>query len=131
MTDKDVTVDTWVELYVGLRDQMRALEAEYDEKKRPYREKRDKVEGILMAALEATGSEAIRTAHGTCHTTTRTSASIADGEAFKSYVIESERYELLDLKANATACKDFVKENGSLPPGVNLTTMTKVGVRRA
>lgn len=117
--------------YVALRDRLREIEAEFDEKKKPFRAAMDKLEGILMAHMESTGSEAIRTEHGTCHTTSRTTASIADGEAFRHFVIDNAEFDLLDFKANATAVKDFVKTKGSLPPGVNLTTMKKVGVRRA
>lgn len=124
-------IDKRVGEYVALRDKLREIEAEYEEKKKPYRAALDKLGGVLMEFLESTGSEAIRTEHGTCHTTTRTSASVADGEAFLKFVIDTERYELLDRRANATAVKAYVTEHGNLPPGCNLSSVKTIGVRRA
>ena len=124
-------VDHWVESFVALRDKLRDMEVEYDKKKKPVRDALDQIEGRLMAALEATGSEAIRTAHGTCHTVSRTKASLADPEAFMQYVIANKAFDLLDRKANSTAVKAFVKEKNTLPPGCNLSTIVSIGVRRA
>ena len=47
-----------------------------------------------------------------------------------NYVIQAERYELIDKRANANACIAFTKETGGLPPGVNLNMNRKIGVRR-
>jgi hypothetical protein len=46
------------------------------------------------------------------------------------YVIDNNLFDLLDRKANVTAVKDHVKEKGALPPGVNLSAIETVGVRR-
>ena len=49
---------------------------------------------------------------------------------FQDYVKESERWELLDWKANAKAARAFVKENKVPVPGINLTGITKVRINR-
>lgn len=124
-------VDELTKLYVETRDAVRALETEYDEKKKPYKEKLDKIEGVLLAILEKTGSEAIRTEYGTVHTTTRSTASIVDGSIFKAFILDMKLYDLVDWRANAPAIKAYTQGSGSLPPGVNFSTITRVGVRRA
>jgi hypothetical protein len=48
-----------------------------------------------------------------------------------AFVKTTNNYDLLDRKANVTAVKDYVSENGTLPPGVNLSSIKTVGVRRA
>lgn len=83
-----------------------------------------------MTFLEKTGSESVRTAHGTCYASTRHTASVSDADAFMKYVLDHQAFELLDRRANSTAVKDFVKANNSLPPGVNLNAMRTIGVRK-
>jgi hypothetical protein len=46
------------------------------------------------------------------------------------HVIQNNSFELLDKRANVTAVKDYVKEHNTTPPGVNLSSITSIGVRR-
>ncbi len=81
--------------------------------------------------MEQAGADNIKTAHGTCYSTTRYTASLADPEAFMKFVRDTGSFDLLDRKANVTAVKDYVAEKSCLPPGVNLSAIKTVGVRRA
>jgi hypothetical protein len=54
---------------------------------------------------------------------------LADPEAFMKFVIANQAYDLLDRKANATACRDYAAEHQNLPPGVNMSAVKTVGVR--
>jgi hypothetical protein len=56
---------------------------------------------------------------------------LADPEAFMKYVIDNQAFDMLDRKANVTAVKEYVQETGALPPGVNLSSIKTIGVRRA
>lgn len=124
------TINDLVGNYVAIRDKLKAMEEEFDAKKKPVKETLDKIGGILREHMEKTGSEGIRTEAGTCYLTTRYTSSLADSEMFFKYVIDSERYDLLDKKANTTAVREFVKQNGGLPPGCNLSAIQTVGVKR-
>jgi len=46
------------------------------------------------------------------------------------FVVDNNKFELLDRRANATAVKDYVAANNVLPPGCNLSAICTVGVRR-
>ena len=81
--------------------------------------------------METAGADNIKTPHGTCYNSTRYTASLADPDAFMTFVRDNNYYDLIDRKANVTACRDHVKEKGALPPGVNLSAIKTVGVRRA
>jgi hypothetical protein len=127
----EVTVATRVAQYVRCRDKIKEMEEAHKKELAPYKELLDQLEGWLQIYMSKTNSESIKTEAGTVYTTKRFTASLADPDAFMKFVIDSGAFELLDRRANATAVKDYVQENGGLPPGVNLTGIEKVGVRRA
>jgi hypothetical protein len=123
--------DELVAQYVKLRDSLKAADEAHAEKTKMAKDYRSALEAKLLERLNAVGGDAISTGHGTAYRTTRRSATIKDAEVFRTYVIDQEAFDLVDWKANANAVDDFVKSEGSLPPGVNLTTAYTVGVRRA
>jgi hypothetical protein len=125
------TVDKRVEQFVTVRDKVRAMKERHEAELKPLLEVQNLLQGWLEAFMTNSGSTGVKTAHGTCYKSTRYTASLADPDAFMGYVIKTGKYELLDRRANATAVKDYVKENaGNLPPGVNLSAISTVGVRR-
>jgi hypothetical protein len=131
MTDTpQAKVDQYVRLYIALRDKIKLMDDAYKAEKKEFTDQMDQIEGVLQAALEKTGSEGIRTKHGTVFLTTKYTASLADPEAFMNYVIENDMFELIDRRANSTAVKDYATEHDALPPGVNLNSYTSVNVRR-
>lgn len=124
-------IDDLVAQFVRLRDRLKEADDAHKARTKPARDHLDALSGKLLERLNDLGGESVRTASGTVYRTTRRSATIADGEAFRHFVIVSEAFDLVDWRANAAAIDDFVKSEGSLPPGVNFTTAFTVGVRRA
>jgi len=123
-------VEKWVQQFIGLRDMRKALKEEYEKKDKELRVLMDDRAGRLQAFLDKSGVESAKTAQGTVYATTRYTASLADPQAFMDFVIQRERWDLLDRKANATAVRDYVQKESALPPGCNLSALTTVGVRR-
>jgi hypothetical protein len=80
------------------------------------------VEQILTQRLHDTGASSIVTPHGTIHTVSRTTARIMDPEAFRGYVTSNQRWDMLDWKANMTACRAQMQETKEPVPGVELST---------
>lgn len=126
-----VAVEKRVGQYIQVRDAIKKLKDQHEEQLKPLVELQNVLTGWLQTCLETSGAEAIKTKAGTCYSTTRYTASLADPEIFMKFVLEKQNFDLLDRKANVTAVKDYVAENGALPPGVNLSAITTVGVRRA
>lgn len=124
-------MDELVDQFVRLRDKIKEADNAHKEKIKPAKEYLDALTGKLLERLNDIGGDSVKTPHGTAYRTTRRSASIADGEAFRNYVISTEGFDLVDWKANANAVDDFIKSEGSAPPGVNFTTAFTVGVRRS
>ena len=120
-----------VRQYIQIRDAIKYLEEKYEAQRRPLLEIQEQLAGRLRAFLGAGNLESLKTEHGTCYTSTRYTASLADPDAFMNYVIKNQLFELLDRRANATAVKDFVKKNSQEPPGCHLNGIQTIGVRRA
>lgn len=128
---KQVTVDDRVAQYVRTRDAIKAANEKHEESIRPLVELQNMLTGWLQNFMDTAGAENVKTAHGTCYSSTRYTASLADPEAFMKFVRDTNSFDLLDRKANVTAVKDYVAEKDCLPPGVNLSAIKTVGVRRA
>lgn len=120
-----------VEQYVRLRDTLKKADEDHKEKTKAAREYKEQLEGKLLAKLNDAGGESVKTREGTVYRTTRRSASVADGDTFRKFVIDQGLFDLVDWRANAPAIADFIEEEGTPPPGVNFTTAFTVGVRRS
>lgn len=117
--------------YVAVRDRIKAIKDEQEKALEPLVELQNMLTGWLQSVLDKTGAESIKTAAGTAYTTTRYTASLSDPKAFMDFVITTKNFDLLDRKANVTAVKDYLSENKMFPPGVNLSSIATIGVRRA
>lgn len=123
--------DELIDQFVKLRDKLKEADDAHKERTKMARAHLEVLTNKLLEKLNATGGESIKTKFGTAYRTTRRSATIADGELFRGYVINNAAFDLVDWKANANSVDDFIKNAGSPPPGVNFTTAYTVGVRRA
>jgi hypothetical protein len=120
-----------VDNYVSLRERKRAIEAAHKEQLKPYNKLLDEIGGKLLAYMQEQNVDSVSGPGGTVHQITKRSAVIRDSQAFREFIIETGDFELLDLKANAPAVFDYIKEHeGVSPPGVHASTFTTVGVRR-
>src|ERR1700761_2985989 len=101
-----------IKQYLGVRGLIKTMEDRHKTELKELQDIKEKLSGILQEALTNVGAESIKTTEGTIYSTTRYSASLADPKAFMDYVIKNNLYDLLDRKANVTACKDYVAEHG-------------------
>jgi hypothetical protein len=121
-----------VGLYVKLRDQKAKLKADYQELAAPVQQKMDKLEAKLLEVFNTTGMDSIKTEFGTAYTSTRTTASVADRDVFMDYVKAHEEWSLMEIRASASAIKQFQEaSDGDLPPGINLAVERTVNIRRS
>lgn len=126
-----MNIDKRVLQYVQLRDEIKKLETEFEEKIAPYKAARDKLGALLLSELNKQQAESIRTMHGTLYKKSHKSASIVDKELFWNFVVEGKRWELIDKRANVQACADYIEEHKELPPGINYTNFITAGVRKS
>ena len=119
-----------VSKYVHNREIMRKAKQTYEAAIAPLEERKNLLEGAMLEFLDTTGQSNAATDNGTVYRRTQRSASLADPAVFMNFVITNQKFELLDRKANVKAVVAYVKSNEKLPPGVNLASVEKVGVRK-
>ena len=125
------TADQLVAQFVAIRDKIKEADDAHKARTKAARDYKDLLEGKLQDLLNLIGGDSVKTPHGTAYRTTRRTATIADGQAFRDYVTANSRYDLLDWKANASSVDDFIKDNQVPPPGINFALALTIGVRRA
>ena len=125
----DSTMQAKIDQYVQLRDYKKKADTEFKESMTRVNEAMTKLEGELMAGLDAQGVESIRATTGTAYIKTQTSATVKDREEFLRFVFGTKNLELLDVRANKKIVREL-GEQGTAVPGVNYTEMKQVGVRR-
>lgn len=123
--------EKWTGFYVKLRDKKKEIEERHKAELAELNDTMTKLSAKMMEMLDKVGAQNIKTSEGTVYASSKYSASLADPKAFMDFVIANNKFDLLDRKANANACRDYVAETGSQPPGVNLTSIRTLGVRRA
>lgn len=126
------TLDAMVDQFVRLRDKIKEADDAHKEKLAPAKEYKDQLEAAILEKLTETGLESAKTKFGTAYKTIKKSATVADGAAFREFVIGEAEYDLVDWRANAVAVSNYLDAHeGELPPGLNYGTFVSVGVRRA
>lgn len=124
-------VDKWCQQYIVCRDWLKAQKKEYEERIKQTKQDMEVLAGLLQSFLDSSGVESAATKSGTVYSTTKYSASLADPKAFMDFVIENKQFDLLERHANVLTVREYMKEHHIQPPGVNLSAVKTVGVRRA
>ena len=123
-----VDMEKAVRLYIRLRDEKEAIEAECKERIAPIKEKLDFIEGATQKYLDDHGMTSLKTAAGTAYRSEVKAVKIDDWEAVQNFIKEKEAWDLLNRAVNKTA---LVNEYNSEVPGVRVETVTKTNFRRA
>lgn len=121
-----------VTLYIQLRDKKAQMKSEFEASVAPINEKMEKLEAKLLDVFNKTGMDSVKTEHGTAYTAVRTTASVADREAFMEFVKANEEWSLIEVRAAKTAIEQFRDNNDNeLPPGINIRSERVVNIRRS
>jgi phage host-nuclease inhibitor protein Gam len=121
-----------VTLYIQLRDKKAQMKSDFDASVAPINEKMDKLEAKLLDVFNKTGMDSVKTEFGTAYTAVRTTASVADREAFMEFVKANEEWSLIEVRAAKTAIEQFRDNNDNeLPPGINIRSERVVNIRRS
>lgn len=128
MTEKPIDL---IAKYVSLRDQRIAAEKRFAEwRKENFDTTMDEIEGKLLDICNSSGVDSLKTKAGTAYKKSSVSVTTADGDAFRTYVIDTRQYELADLRPNKTAINEVINAGKPLPPGVNRAVFQVINVNR-
>jgi hypothetical protein len=125
-------VDALVAKYVQLRDKKAQLEQAQKEKLAPVNAMLDKIEGVLLGQFDQLGVDSMKTGAGTAYTSSKTSATVADRDAFlQTFVIPNGAWEYLTNHVNKSAVEAYKAANEELPPGINWSEVRTLNIRRS
>jgi len=125
-----IDIDRRVEQYIKLRDLIKEKDDAHKEAMKQFRETLEKLNNLLLDHLNTIGGDSVATGSGTVYRNLKESCSLEDADSFMRHVIGTEQWELLERKASLPAVREFAAANGALPPGVKMSSMQVVGVRR-
>lgn len=126
-------LDQLVEKYIALRDRKAALKGDYEKSVAKIDEALGRIEAYLLTQLTATGSESVRTKSGTFYKSERISATVADWDHIREWVLDApaERWSMLEKRVSKGFVEAYKTEHNDLPPGVNIRSEIVVNVRRS
>lgn len=124
-------LDELVEKYIALRDEKAAAKAQYEQSVAQIDALIDKIEAVLLKTFNESGMDSVKTSHGTAYRSTRTSATVADWDAFFGHIQSNEAWELLERRCSKTAVESYKQAHEELPPGINWREEHVVNVRRS
>lgn len=126
-----IDVKEIVAKYIKLRDLKAKLDGEHKDRVAAIVAALSKAEGAIMAQFQLLGIESAGTEDGTAYTSTKTSATVADMDAFLAFVKKEEAWHMLERRVAKTTVDEYVAANGDLPPGINYSSVKTINVRRA
>ena len=126
-------LDELIAKYIKLRDRKAQMKKAFEEEVGKVNAVMEKMEAIILKTFQETGQTSAKTEFGTAYTSARTSATVADRDAFMAWVMTDpdERLMFLENRVSKTAVEQFKAANDDIPPGVNWSSEIVVGVRRA
>lgn len=126
-------LDELIAKYIKLRDHKAQMKKAFEEEVGKVNAVMEKMEAVILKTFQETGQTSAKTEFGTAYTSARTSATVADRDAFMAWVMTDpdERLMFLENRVSKTAVEQFKAANDDIPPGVNWSSEIVVGVRRA
>ncbi len=124
-------VNKLVEGYIKLRDAKAKRKAAYEADVAKIDKVMEGVEAKLLQYFQETGIESVRTDAGTAYKSTRTSATVADRDAFFFFVQQHDAFQMLEARCAKNAVAEYKEAHGDLPPGLNWSEEVVVGFRRS
>lgn len=120
-----------VAAYIRLRDYKKAAEDEFKKSLQRTLDAMEKLEAEMLDHLNTTGAKSLACDDGTVYKNIQVSATVENREAFREYVQAHDLWEAMDIRANKTFVREFMEKTGTPLPGVKVTSIATVGVRRS
>lgn len=120
-----------VAAYIKLRDFKKAAEDAFKKSMARPNEAMDKLEAELLDELNTSGANSLACDAGTVYKNMQMSATVEDREAFKNFVLQNNLWDATDLKANKTFVREYMESQKAAIPGLKVTTLQTVGIRRS
>lgn len=115
--------------FLALRDKRDEIVARHKEELKPYHAALAKLEAFFLDILQGSGLNSMSTDSATIYRGMHTSVTVADWDTTLPYIIESEKWELLNKAVSKTIVQEMADE-GELVPGVTIRQEAYARVNR-
>jgi len=119
-----------IERYVKLRDKKKEIEARHKDELAPFNDALKRLEGFMLEALNQSGLDSMKSAHGTAFKSTRTSATVKDWPLTLAFIREHQAWDLLEARVAKTVAYQIMADTKAPIPGVETSAELTVNVRR-
>lgn len=124
-TEADLT-----EEYIALRDRKKEVADRHVDELAPLNDRMGAIEQLVLARLNASGVESVRTTKGTAFKKTTTRYNVADGEKLFQWIEANGRLDMVTRGIRQEAVREFAEETNSLPPGLDVFSQVVVQFRK-
>lgn len=124
-------MDELIKKYIQVRSKKSQLKAAYESEVAKYVELQDKIEALLLQKFGEMGMESVRTDEGTAYVSVRSSASVADADAYRTFIRETGNIDMLEMRPSKPAVEQYREATGVLPPGLNWSETRVVNFRKS
>jgi hypothetical protein len=131
-TVETVNLEELVKTYLTIRNEREKIEAEWKVIDKELQADMQALESQMLVACNDNNASSIRTASGTVMRRLNERYTVADGDAFRRFVMENGVPELFEQRIAQTNFKEFIAErkDDGLPPGVNVMREFSIVVRK-
>lgn len=115
--------------------ELKRTKADMDETYRsqvaPYVEGMEVIENMLQAMMLEQGVKNFPTEAGTAYQSTTMHVKLDDRDKIVGFVKDTGKFDIFTNAISKEFVTGYIEENGAPPPGVGLTMISKVNVRKA
>lgn len=125
-------IDALVTKYIAIRDAKAKRKAKYEAEVAELTAAMDKIENHLLTKMQSQGLKSLPTTAGTAYIQHRSSASVADWQAYVNFIkTQDDPFAFVERRPNKTTLDEFRTANDDLPPGINWNESIVVNVKRS
>jgi hypothetical protein len=131
-TIPSMPVEKRVKLYIKTRAAKSAAQKEFDETKAQFEKIMELCENTMLKDADGQGVTGFTTPWGTTYAAETMKISIADDNAFYSFVKGEGDLDFFERRVSSTHVQQYMEQHdGNLPPGLNIFRERVMRVRKA
>ena len=123
------TVNDLVKAMMQARELKKSKAADSKQEMAPLTERIEKLNNMALQYLNDAGVDSARTEFGTISKLQKDSFTVRDKVAFLEFIFETKNFHMLTNAVAKDSVKEYIKEEGKLPPGIEISSWYDVGLR--
>lgn len=124
-------VDKMVAVYIKMRDKKDMIRKDMESQIADIEIKMEKVSRALLAHMDETGADGLKTAHGSVSRSVTQRFWAPDWDAFRLFVEEHGSLDLFERRIHQGNMRSFMEEHPEIVPPINSDSKVTVRVTRS